>query len=83
MPRPPIHPGEHLRIDLEELGMSQAALARALHVPRNRISQIISGERGITADTALRLAPLDGDNAGVLAQSAGDVRLAGGGARSR
>lgn len=55
MPRPPIHPGEHLRIDLEELGMSQAALARALHVPRNRISQIISGERGITADTALRL----------------------------
>ena len=56
MPRPPIHPGEHLRIDLEELGMSQAALSRALHVPRNRISQIISGERGITADTALRLA---------------------------
>lgn len=56
MPRPPIHPGEHLRIDLEELGMSQAALARALHVPRNRVSQIISGERGITADTALRLA---------------------------
>lgn len=56
MPRPPIHPGEHLRVDLEELGMSQAALARTLHVPRNRISQIISGERGITADTALRLA---------------------------
>lgn len=56
MPRPPIHPGEHLRVDLEELGMSQAALARALHVPKNRISQIINGERGITADTALRLA---------------------------
>lgn len=36
--------------------MSQAALARALHVPKNRISQIINGERGITADTALRLA---------------------------
>ena len=56
MPRPPIHPGEHLRVDLEELGMSQAALARALKVPKNRISQIINGERGITADTALRLA---------------------------
>ncbi len=56
MPRPPIHPGEHLRIDLEELGMSQAALARALGVPKNRISQIINGDRGISADTALRLA---------------------------
>jgi len=56
MSRPHIHPGEHLRIDLEELGMSQAALARTLNVPKNRISQIINGERGITADTALRLA---------------------------
>lgn len=35
--------------------MSQAALARTLRVPKNRISQIINGERGITADTALRL----------------------------
>ena len=56
MPRPPIHPGEHLRIDLEEIGMAPAALARELNVPKNRISQIINGERGITADTALRLA---------------------------
>jgi addiction module HigA family antidote len=36
--------------------MSQAALARALGVPKDRISQIITGDRGITADTALRLA---------------------------
>lgn len=56
MPRPPIHLGEHLRIDLEEINMSQAALARALGVPKNRISQIIHGDRGISADTALRLA---------------------------
>lgn len=56
MSRPAIHPGEHLRIDLEEIGMSQATLARILHVPKNRISQIISGDRGISADTALRLA---------------------------
>lgn len=55
MARPAIHPGEHLRIDLEDLGMSQAALARTLRVPKNRISLIINGERGITADTALRL----------------------------
>ena len=56
MLRPPIHPGEHLRIDLEEINMSQAALARALGVPKNRISQIINGDRGVSADTALRLA---------------------------
>lgn len=56
MSRPPIHPGEHLRIDLEEINMSQAALARALGVPKNRISQIINGDRGVSADTALRLA---------------------------
>lgn len=55
MSRPAIHPGVHLRIDLEELGMSQAELARILRVPKNRISAIISGQRGITADTALRL----------------------------
>lgn len=56
MARPPIHPGEHLRIDLEEAGVSQAQLAREIHVPRNRVSMIIRGERNITADTALRLA---------------------------
>lgn len=36
--------------------MTQAALARTLKMPKNRISQIVNGERGITADTALRLA---------------------------
>lgn len=56
MPRPPIHPGEHLAIDLDELGMSGRQLARALAVPPNRISAIINGDRSITADTALRLA---------------------------
>lgn len=56
MPGPPIHPGEHLRIDLEAAGISQAQLAREIQVPRNRVSMIIRGERGITADTALRLA---------------------------
>jgi antitoxin HigA-1 len=53
----PIHPGEILREDiLEELGMSANALAQALGVPANRITAILNGERGITADTALRLA---------------------------
>lgn len=40
--------------------MSALALAKALHVPANRISQIISGRRGMTADTALRLGQLLG-----------------------
>jgi addiction module HigA family antidote len=55
MPREPIHPGEFLADELQELGISAAELARILHVPANRISQIIAGKRNITADTALRL----------------------------
>jgi antitoxin HigA-1 len=55
MARPPIHPGEILADELEELHMSAAKLARTLHVPTNRITQILAGKRAITADTALRL----------------------------
>jgi addiction module HigA family antidote len=55
MARTPIHPGEILADELEELGMSAAELARTLHVPTNRITQILKGQRAITADTALRL----------------------------
>lgn len=55
MPRPAIHPGEILADELNELGLSAAALARALHVPTNRITAILNGQRAITADTALRL----------------------------
>ena len=52
----PVHPGEILHEELEELGMSAKAIARELGVPQNRISDILRGRRGITADTALRLA---------------------------
>ncbi len=55
MPRTPIHPGEHLAEELKELGISAAELARQLDVPVNRVTGIINGQRGITADTALRL----------------------------
>lgn len=55
MARPPIHPGEILADELEELGLSAASLARELHVPTNRVTQILNGTRAITADTALRL----------------------------
>lgn len=50
------HPGKHIVDELEELGMSQAELARALDIPRTRLSEIIRGRRGVSADTALRLA---------------------------
>jgi antitoxin HigA-1 len=55
MARPPIHPGEILADELAELGISATALSRALDVPTNRITQIINGQRAITAETALRL----------------------------
>lgn len=55
MTRPAIHPGEHIADELEELKMSAAQLAKELGIPANRISEIVRGRRGITADTALRL----------------------------
>ena len=55
MARRPIHPGEHLAEELEELGISAAELARQIDVPVNRVTAILNGQRGITADTALRL----------------------------
>ena len=51
----PVHPGEILAEELEELGLSANALAQALGVPTNRITAILKGQRGVTADTALRL----------------------------
>ena len=51
----PVHPGEILGGELDELGISANALAKALAVPTNRITAILKGQRGVTADTALRL----------------------------
>ena len=56
MARTPIHPGEILADELEELGVSPTELSRQIRVPANRISQIINSKRSITGDTALRLA---------------------------
>ena len=55
MPRTAIHPGEHLAEELRESGITAAELSRQIDVPVNRITGIIHGQRGITADTALRL----------------------------
>jgi len=52
----PIHPGEILKEEfMVPLGLSANRLAAILGVPTNRITLIVSGERGVTADTALRL----------------------------
>jgi addiction module HigA family antidote len=56
MPRTPIHPGEHLAEELRQVGITAAELSRQIDVPVNRVTGIIHGQRGITADTALRLA---------------------------
>lgn len=54
---PPIHPGEVLQADfLEAFELSQYRLAQDISVPPRRINEIVLGKRGITADTALRLA---------------------------
>jgi addiction module HigA family antidote len=63
MARTPIHPGEILGDELEEIGPSSAELSRTLRVPPNRISQLFAGKRAITADTALRLARYFGTSA--------------------
>ncbi len=59
----PIHPGEILREELAELGLSARAFAKALDIPVNRVTQILNEQRGVTADTALRLARYFGTSA--------------------
>lgn len=51
----PIHPGEILADELEYIGMTAAALADKIGVPKNRIYSIINEERSVTADMAIRL----------------------------
>jgi addiction module HigA family antidote len=61
--RTAIHPGEHLAEQLEELGMSAAELARRIKAPTHRVTQVVSGQRAITGDTALRLGHFFGASA--------------------
>ena len=63
MGRSAIHPGEHLAEQLAEMDMSAAELARQLKVPTNRITEILNGQRAVTADTALRLGHFFGTSA--------------------
>ena len=59
----PIHPGEILRDELAELGLSARAFASALDIPVNRVTQILREQRGVSADTALRLGRYFGTSA--------------------
>jgi addiction module HigA family antidote len=63
MARDPIHPGRFLADELETLEMSIPEVAEVLHVPANRIYQILKGQRALTADTALRLSQWLGTSA--------------------
>lgn len=60
---PPIHPGQVLKTVLEDAGVSANAVALALRIPANRLTEIINARRSITADTALRLARFFGTSA--------------------
>jgi antitoxin HigA-1 len=73
-----IHPGEHLAEELEALDMSAAELARKIDVPPNLVTPILTETRGITGDTALRLAHFFGSTAQfwLNLQSLYDLRVA-------
>jgi addiction module HigA family antidote len=76
---PPIHPGEILREDfLKPLGLSMNRLALDLRVPVTRIAEIVHERRGITPDTALRLARYFNTSASfwLNAQAAHDLEVA-------
>lgn len=75
----PVHPGEVLREDyLVPLNMSANALAKALNVPAPRINDIVRERRGVSADTAMRLARYFGGDARswLNLQAAYDLRVA-------
>ena len=75
----PVHPGEVLREDyLVPLNMSANALAKALSVPAPRINDIVRERRGVSADTAMRLARYFGGDARswLNLQAAYDLRVA-------
>lgn len=62
--RPPTHPGEMLLEEfLKPSGLTQAEAARRMAMPLNRLNEVVRGKRGVTADTALRLARLLGTSA--------------------
>lgn len=78
LPLAPVHPGKSLTGELAARGLSAHALALKLRVPANRISEIVAGKRGISAETALRLGRYFGTGAAFWAnlQSQYDLAVA-------
>lgn len=75
----PVHPGEVIREEfMAPLGLSANALAKALNVPTPRINDVVRGRRGVSADTAMRLARYFGGDARswLNLQAAYDLRVA-------
>ena len=75
----PVTPGELLHEEfLQPLGVSQYQLAKAIHVPASRISEVVTGRRAITADTDLRLCRFLGLSPGywLRAQAAYETEVA-------
>jgi addiction module HigA family antidote len=75
---PPTHPGEILKEELDERGISLNKLSRDIRIPLSRVSLIANGKRAVTADTALRLARYFGTSAQVWMnlQTAYDLEIA-------
>jgi addiction module HigA family antidote len=73
-----VHPGEILKGELDELGVTPTEFARQIDVPPNRISQIIAGKRAVTGDTALRFGHWFGTDPQfwLNLQGAYDIRIA-------
>ena len=73
-----MHPGERLAEELRLRKMSASELARQIHVPTNRVTKILNGQRAITSDTALRLGHFFGTSAELWLnlQSLHDLRVA-------
>jgi len=59
----PIHPGEILADELEEIGLTEKKLAGGIEVPPNRLYHLLAGKRSVTANTALRLSQYFGMSA--------------------
>lgn len=78
MARTPIHPGEILADELQEINLTAKKLADVIEVPPNRLYQILAGKRNLTADTALRLSRYFGMSANfwMNLQSAYELDLA-------
>lgn len=72
----PVHPGEVLALEMKARGLSSLALSLKLRVPANRISEIVNGRRGITAETALRLGRYLGTGAELWMRLQADYDLA-------